>query len=198
MSRPRPVAPHGGYGFGPRHLDIHKNGRWVYVSLERQNELALFDLHSGALSRKPRAVRPLLQGETAKGVTQKAGGVHVHPRGHIVYAANRSDRAATATATGEDSIVVFALDETGVPHPIQRVPTMGAHCRTFHIDPDGRFLAAAHIRGATTDEEPCISIFSANDDGRLTFIHRQMIKTNRNQLFWSGMPREARAHRQEK
>ena len=44
------VAPRGGYGFGPRHLDFHPTKPWVYVSLERQNQLDLFDLTDGALS----------------------------------------------------------------------------------------------------------------------------------------------------
>src|SRR5439155_3400614 len=33
------IAPNGGYGFGPRHLDFHPTQPWVYVSLERQNRL---------------------------------------------------------------------------------------------------------------------------------------------------------------
>src|SRR5205085_11980168 len=38
----RPGA--SGLGFGPRHLDFHPNGRFAYVSLERQNSLAVFGL----------------------------------------------------------------------------------------------------------------------------------------------------------
>jgi 6-phosphogluconolactonase (cycloisomerase 2 family) len=48
------VAPGGGYGFGPRHLDFHPSQPWVYVSLERQNALDLFDLRDGTLSPEPR------------------------------------------------------------------------------------------------------------------------------------------------
>ena len=33
------IAPNGGFGFGPRHLEFHPNGRWIYVALERQNKL---------------------------------------------------------------------------------------------------------------------------------------------------------------
>ncbi len=36
-SQPQAVAPNGGYGFGPRHLDFHPTQPWVYVSLERQS-----------------------------------------------------------------------------------------------------------------------------------------------------------------
>ena len=44
------IAPGGGYGFGPRHLDFHPTKPWVYVSLERQNGLDMFAIDSGRLS----------------------------------------------------------------------------------------------------------------------------------------------------
>src|SRR5204862_370224 len=44
------VAPNGGYGFGPRHLDFHPIKPWVYVSLERQNRLDMFAFDNGVLS----------------------------------------------------------------------------------------------------------------------------------------------------
>ena len=46
------VAPDGGFGFGPRHLDFHPAKPWVYVSLERQNRLDMFALRRrGAVAR---------------------------------------------------------------------------------------------------------------------------------------------------
>ena len=53
LSNLQSIAPHGnGLGFGPRHLDFHPNGRFVYVSLERENSLAVFGLNpDGTLSR---------------------------------------------------------------------------------------------------------------------------------------------------
>ena len=47
------IAPNGGYGFGPRHLDFHPSRPWVYVSLERQNRLDMFAFNNGALSAEP-------------------------------------------------------------------------------------------------------------------------------------------------
>jgi len=43
------VAPNGGYGFGPRHLDFHPTQPWVYVSLERQNRLDMFQFEGDML-----------------------------------------------------------------------------------------------------------------------------------------------------
>ena len=39
------VAPDGGFGFRPRHLDFHPTEPWVFVSLERQNSLT--DVRAG-------------------------------------------------------------------------------------------------------------------------------------------------------
>ena len=36
------IAPNGGYGFGPRHLDFHPTKPWVYVSLELQSLLHMY------------------------------------------------------------------------------------------------------------------------------------------------------------
>src|SRR5439155_512477 len=44
------IAPNGGYGLGPRHLDFHPTKPWVYVPLERQNRLVTFAFDMGALS----------------------------------------------------------------------------------------------------------------------------------------------------
>src|SRR5206468_8346308 len=43
------IAPNGGYGFGPRHLDFHPTRPWVYVSLERQNRLDMFAFDTSSL-----------------------------------------------------------------------------------------------------------------------------------------------------
>ena len=40
----------GGYGFGPRHLDFHPTRDWIYVSLERQDQIAFFPRSGGRLT----------------------------------------------------------------------------------------------------------------------------------------------------
>jgi len=42
LSNMRKIAPNGGYGFGPRHLDIHPSQPWVYLSVERQSQLMVY------------------------------------------------------------------------------------------------------------------------------------------------------------
>jgi 6-phosphogluconolactonase (cycloisomerase 2 family) len=36
------VAPNGGYGFGPRHVDFHPQKPWLYVSDEKRSRLYMF------------------------------------------------------------------------------------------------------------------------------------------------------------
>jgi len=47
------VAPNRGYGFASRHLDFHPTRPLVYVSLERQNKLDLFEFSGDTLSPAP-------------------------------------------------------------------------------------------------------------------------------------------------
>ena len=119
------VAPDGGYGFGPRHLDFHPTQPWVYVSLERQNALDMFTLEGGRLSPAPR-FRKTTQAEPDKRPGRQAvGTVHVHPNGRFVYVANRASDSTLVNGErvfvgGENSLAVFAVDPaSGEPNLIQ-------------------------------------------------------------------------------
>jgi 6-phosphogluconolactonase len=169
------VAPDGGYGFGPRHLDFHPSRPWVYVSLERQNALDMFELSSGALSPTPRFRKNALG--SAPVTRQAVGTVHVHPNGRTVYVANRA-----ATAAGENSLAVFTIDQsTGEPHLIEHTDSRGVHPRTFHIDPSGRLMAAAHITGAV------LSLFRIGEDGGLHFARAYDVDVGNRTMWWMGM-----------
>ena len=169
------VAPDGGYGFGPRHLDFHPSKPWVYVSLERQNALDMFELADGAVSSTPRFRKNALG---ASPVTRQAvGTVHVHPNGRAVYVANRA-----SNADGENSLAVYAIDQaTGEPHLFEHTDTRGVHPRTFHIDPSGRLMAVAHITGAV------LSLFRIGDDGGLHFARAYDIDVGQRTMWWMGM-----------
>src|SRR5947209_2333854 len=107
------VAPNGGYGFGPRHLDFHPTQPWVYVALERQNRLDLFTSgDNGALSQEPiHSVGTIGRPQDIRG-RQVVGTVHVHPNGRTVYVANRASSTVEANGTrvfagGENSLAAF-------------------------------------------------------------------------------------------
>ena len=194
------IAPGGGFGFGPRHLDFHPTKPWVYVSLERQNRLDMFALDGDRLSATPAFSKGTLGEPGNIRGRQAAGTVHVHPSGRYVYVANRAsstvgEGAQRVFAGGENTLAVYAIDPaTGEPNPIQHADTRGIHCRTFHIDPSGQVLVAAHIMrlpvqdGAAIHEVPaCLSVFRIGADGKLDFVRKYDVNVGNRQMFWMGM-----------
>ncbi|HEY1931655.1 MAG TPA: beta-propeller fold lactonase family protein [Acetobacteraceae bacterium] len=191
------IAPDGGYGFGPRHLDFHPTQPWVYVSLERQNALDMFTLNGGRLSAAPTFHKTSLAAPRVPGVRQLVGTVHVHSNGGFVYVANRASDTVTLDgrrvfAGGENSIAVFAIDPaSGEPTPIQHMDSHGIHPRTFHIDPSGRLMVVAHIMGLTlrdgTEVPARLSVFRIGDDGRLTFARAYDVNVGERTMWWMGM-----------
>jgi len=197
------IAPGGGFGFGPRHLDFHPAQPWVYVSLERQNQLAVFELQDGALSAASRFRKDALSNSGSQH-RQLVGTVHVHPDGRTVYVANRSSETVEFAgqrvfAGGENSLAVYAIDPaTGEPNLIQHVDTHGIHPRTFHIDPSGRLLVVAHIMGlkrrdgdAIRDVPARLSLFRIAADGRLDFARAYDIDVGDRTMWWMGMVEHA-------
>lgn len=194
------VAPGGGYGFGPRHLDFHPTRPWVYVSRERENQIDMFVLEAGTLTKTPRFSKTTLADLNSVRARQVAGTVHVHPSGRVVYVANRASSTTDfggkrVFSGGENNIAVYAIDpRTGEPRLIQHADTRGFHARTFHIDPTGRMLVAAHILpldvrdGATvTTVPPCLSVFRVDKDGRLDFVRKYDVDVGGSSMFWMGM-----------
>jgi 6-phosphogluconolactonase (cycloisomerase 2 family) len=131
------IAPNGGFGFGPRHVDFHPTRPWIYVSLERQNAVAMFTHDSGVLAATPAfQASTLTEPENIRG-HQIVGTVHVHPNGRFVYVANRASSTIEndgkkVFAGGENTIAVFEIDPddgTGTDpargyarHPLPNVP----------------------------------------------------------------------------
>ena len=191
------VAPQGGYGFGPRHLDFHPTQPWVYVSLERQNRLDVFAFHDATLLAAPVYQNGTLAEPGNIRGRQAVGTVKVHPNGRFAYVANRASSTAEeggrkVFVAGENNLAIFALDqESGEPTLIQHADTHGIHCRNFHIDPSGRLLVASHITGLTLRDgslvPACLSLFRIGDDGRLDFVRKYDVETGDRQMFWMGM-----------
>ena len=197
LSNEQSVAPDGGYGFGPRHLDFHPSKPWIYASLERQNEVALFERTADTLAPEPKFRKTTLAGSGASGHRQMVGTVHVHPNGRFVYVANRASGTVDlggrrVFAGGENTLAVFAIDPaSGEPTLIQTADTHGIHPRTFHIDPTGRLLAVGHIQGITlrdsTEVPTRLTTFRIGDDGRLSFLRGYDIETGGRFLWWMGL-----------
>lgn len=120
-------------GSGPRHLDYHPSGRWVYVINELDSTMTAgaYDAARGTLTE----IQSLSTLPDDWSGTNYCADVHVHPSGRFVYGSNR----------GHDSLAIFAVDAgSGRLSPIGHEPTRGAWPRNFGIDPSGRLLLAAN------------------------------------------------------
>jgi 6-phosphogluconolactonase (cycloisomerase 2 family) len=200
LSNIQSIAPHGnGLGFGPRHLDFHPSGRFVYVSLERENSLAVFGLKpDGTLSAEPLFYKSALADPDgkAKHPGQGAGPIHVHPSGRFVYQTNRgsgvTDMGGRKVSNGgENDVVVWAIDPaTGEPNLIQRAEAHGFELRTFTMDPASKVLIAASTTpmlmpdGGTVSAG--LSVYRVGRDGKLDFARKIDVDTAAGVQFWCG------------
>jgi 6-phosphogluconolactonase (cycloisomerase 2 family) len=194
------VAPGGGFGFQPRHLDFL--GQWVFVSLERQNKLQVYRKRDdGTLSTEPVFIKDSLSDPRNVRRGQAAGTVHVHPNGRFLYQANRAGGTAdfegkAVFAGGENAIAVYAINQgTGEPTLIQNADTHGSTPRTFALDASGRILVAANQNAMLVREGQQVqaipaglAVFRVRGDGKLDFTRKYDVATDAARtLFWMGI-----------
>ena len=194
------IAPNGGYGFGPRHLDFHPTLPLAYLSLETQNKLYVYRLKDDTLEPEAIFKKDTLAAPGNIRGRQAASTVHVHPNGRFVYVGNRASDTVEFEGKkvfpgGENSIAVFSIDPaTGEPTLIENADVHGIHPRTFSLDPSGRMMVCAHIRpmlvreGAGVKSVPAnLTAFRVGADGKLTFANAYEVDTGGLMQFWSGM-----------
>jgi 6-phosphogluconolactonase len=195
------IAPGGGFNFQVRHLDFHPSRRWVFVSLERQNKLDVFEkLKDGTLSSNPLFAKNTLADPGNVRPGQALGTIHMHPNGKFVYLANRASgtvdfEGKPVFVGGENSIAVFAINqETGEPTLIQNVDTRGIHVRTFALDPSGRILVAGNMMQLSVPDKDSVksvpaslAVFRVRSDGKLEFARKYDLNVGSRNLFWMGI-----------
>jgi 6-phosphogluconolactonase len=195
------IAPAGGFNFQSRHLDFHPSRPWVFLTLERQNKLDVFErLKDGTLSRSPLFSKDTLIDPSKVRPGQALGTIHAHPNGRFVYLANRASgttdfQGKTVFVGGENSIAVFSINQdTGEPALIQNADTRGIHTRTFALDPSGRILVAANmmelsVRGANgVNTVPAsLAVFRVRGDGKLDFARKYDVAVGSRNMFWMGL-----------
>lgn len=126
---PRPVAP----GSGPRHLELHPSGRYLYATNELSSTVTAFAYEAEQGSLRELQTVPTLPAEWTGEST--AADLHVARSGRFLYASNR----------GHDSIAIFSVDgDTGMLRALGHASTQGRTPRNFAIDPSGRFLLVAN------------------------------------------------------
>ncbi|MEO8333981.1 MAG: beta-propeller fold lactonase family protein [bacterium] len=201
LSKVGNVAPAGGVGFQARNLDFHPAKPWVYLVLEQQNALLMFEQRADRLlAETPRFTTSLLDGPPAPGVTQSAGAIAMHPSGRFLYAVNRASGqvlhdGVRVAAGGSNSVAVFAIDEaSGKPTRIAIVPTRGSSVRTFGLDSRGRLLVVGNQSPLTVRDgsgvrtlPASIALFRIGDDGLPVFARSYDVETGpQKNLLWVG------------
>jgi 6-phosphogluconolactonase len=194
------VAPNGGYGFGPRHLDFHPTLPFVYVSRERENKLNVYRLVNGRLDPQLLFERDTLAQPGNIRSRQAACTLHMHPNGRTLYLANRAYDTVKVDGQdvfpgGENNIAVFAINHTtGEPTLIQNEDVRGIYPRTFALDPSARMLAVTNMEPKLVRDGPGLNTVPANiatfrvgTDGKLTFARSYEVDTKGESQFWSGM-----------
>src|SRR5258706_8023776 len=208
LSHTRKIAPNGGYGFGGRHLDIHPTQPWVYLSVERQNQLIVYKLTpDGDLAPEPLFTKSTLADPAHRFPIQGAGPIHIHPNGRFVYLGNRSGLGGAVMpgvenlggkmvfSGGESNIGVFAIDQqTGEPTAIRHADIRAAHPRTFGIDTGARLLVAGSLapsarreNGKVVDLPAGLSVFRVREDGKLDFARKYDIDVGPDTQWWTGI-----------
>ena len=138
-------------GAGPRHFDIHPNGKRGYAINELNSTITALTLDPDTGALDPVQTLSTIP-EGFSGVTHCAD-VHVAPSGKFVYGSNR----------GHDSIAIFAIDQaTGELSLVGYEPTLGKTPRNFAIDPTGTILLAAN-----QDSDSIVTFHIDQDTGEL-------------------------------
>jgi 6-phosphogluconolactonase (cycloisomerase 2 family) len=168
----------------------------VFVSIERQNKLYVYELDEATgLSREPIFIKETLS-DPKTPASQGAGAIHVHSNGKLVYLTNRTfparEGGRDVSSGGEDNLVVYVLEQnSGEPKPIQHIDGLGVQLRTFGLDASGRLLVAASImpmlRSDGTSVTAGMTVFRVADGGTLALARKYDVAVGASQQFWSGM-----------
>jgi 6-phosphogluconolactonase len=195
------IAPNGGFGYQPRHVDFHPSLPAMYLNLERQNQLQAYRTVNGE-SVEPKALftKDTLDHQGASKPQQMTGAIHVHPNGRFVYLSNRASGTTMIDGKpvwegGENTIGVYAIDEkTGEPTRIQNIDSRGMHARTFTLDSVSALLVAANQNVVTkadgTRVPASLAVFRVAGNGKLEFLRKYDVETGQGRsLMWAGFLR---------
>jgi 6-phosphogluconolactonase len=122
----------GGAGQGPRHMQFHPSGRWVYLVNEQGQSVSLcdFDAAAGTLRLRQTVSTTPDDWDKTKG---SCADIHLSSDGRFAYASNR----------GHDSLAVFAIDaSTGELRLLGQTPTEKTP-RSFCFVPGEKFVISA-------------------------------------------------------
>jgi 6-phosphogluconolactonase len=136
--------------FGPRHLDFHPNGKWVYLSNEYKAMTVPFEIQgNGTLKHMGDAVFGLPQSYDPMARRWQSE-IRVAPSGKYVYAGERV----------HESLAIFAVDPNSGSLTLKKnVETLGKTPRNFALTQDGKWLVVGN------QESSSLVLFKVTGDG---------------------------------
>lgn len=118
-------------GSGPRRLQLHPNGRFLYVNHETDSKVSVFAVSGGNL-KEIQQISTLPADYKGRNSTAE---IAIDKAGKYLYVSNR----------GNDSIAVYKVDPSSGLLTIQEfVPSGGKAPRNIMFDATGRYLFAAN------------------------------------------------------
>jgi 6-phosphogluconolactonase len=121
-------------GSGPRHFDLHPNGKWAYLIQEMAGTITAFNFRNGSL-RSFQTISSLPAGFSK---SFSSADIHVSPDGKFLYASNRD--------SANDIAIYKIHPSTGRLSLVGHQSTLGKTPRNFNFDPSANFLLVANQR----------------------------------------------------
>ena len=120
-------------GAGPRHIDIHPNGKYAYLMEELTGAVSVYKIENDGYLSLLQNISGLPRDFT--GVVGSAD-IHVSPDGKFLYCSNRGE---------SNTLGIFSINQSdGQLLWIDHQSTLGKTPRNFNLDPTGNFLLAAN------------------------------------------------------
>jgi 6-phosphogluconolactonase len=135
-------------GTGPRHLEFHPSGRFVYVVGEWDSTLHVLEAEEGMPIKILQSYSTLPPGYEGRNLCSE---LDLHPDHRTLYVGNR----------GVDCVTTFAVDDSGGVEVISHQPSLGRGPSSVRIDPTGRHLIVGNVYSGS------LVVFRIDDDGHL-------------------------------
>jgi 6-phosphogluconolactonase len=121
-------------GSGPRRLQLHPNGKFLYVNHETDSAVSVFEVNGGSL----KAIQSLSTLPPDYKGNNTTAEIQIDAEGRFLYVTNR----------GHDSIAVYSVDPAnGTLTMTGNVPSLGRTPRNITIDPTNEYLISANQGG---------------------------------------------------
>ena len=121
-------------GSGPRRLQLHPNGKFLYVNHETDSKVSVFEVNGTAL-KQIQTLSTLPADHKGNNTTAE---IQIDQTGKWLYVTNR----------GNDSIARFAVDAAkGTLTPLGHTPAGGRTPRNITIDPTNQYMISANQNG---------------------------------------------------